>query len=864
MFLSKSWDSEKVWEILSSTLVATALLFFALSTLRLDQKFSFPYVAEPLRESPGGLLLDRSRPLSATKTHLIVPVLMSPIASVYEAKEIAANIPGVIPDYSLYVADNEIRNVMPASLSVPFSETGITGTYKVPILDQSPLEFSVQSTRSWPGEVSTRVLGFIVIALMLVSFFSAIKGPRMGLIALLVAYLAVEAPRTLIPETLILPVMLAVILLSLTIRTSFSLPEKRSGFLFGRFEKPIVFCLLALVLCSFAYYFTLSSNFRWSIFEERDFLAARQVLHGKEFPTLGPQLLAGGQTPGGGLYFLLAPLLALKDDPTIFAIFNKASYVAAAGALALILFRFVGPLGCLFGTVLFCGSHTVLALGHWPIHPNMSLFFSFLFLFLSLRFFVDKHRPSSYLAAFLLALLIQLHVTYLLLSFPFFTMLVLSPAKEKRKVIGVSLLVFLIPFVPYFYHELSTGFLNLRMIVSQPRYQRLYVPHRPLMVHYTVNLVKRWLEGNSLWWGWAGLSAVAGGLLFASRSREGIARFLVLFFGIPFVCLSLIGMGYGPRHLISIAAILFLVAGYGFESLLRSIRLSAARAFSVLAIGVLAIGFSSTVFDFSTAIAVTSREGEWAVGYFNRKKVAEYLITQLGITQEQYERQTYWWWIGWSMAPELYADERAIIGNKKAPDRRLDPNHTLFLLSDASLPLFDSRFQMKNLGSVEGITIFEGNSRISPNTFNRSRPTQKDLFIERGRLPISVHHERLKLLLSTKSVEEGSGFSLNWALESPFFSGYYQEIKTLWKPCLVARNRLTSRSLEFPVTPAVLGNLLYKTPLHGMIHLEGRRGEWDLSFKIAGYFDQSSMEAPVVEDREWALDEVSLHSEGVL
>src|SRR5262249_8056825 len=45
-----------------------------------------------------------------------------------------------------------------------------------------------------------------------------------------------------------------------------------------------------------AYMLWSGSSFRWSIFEERDFLEARQILTAGTFPIYGPELLAGGHT----------------------------------------------------------------------------------------------------------------------------------------------------------------------------------------------------------------------------------------------------------------------------------------------------------------------------------------------------------------------------------------------------------------------------------------------------------------------------------------------------------------------------------------------------------------------------------------
>src|SRR5262249_44943394 len=74
-------------------------------------------------------------------------------------------------------------------------------------------------------------------------------------------------------------------------------------------DRPSAIELIVLTLSVgvFAYMLWSGSSFRWSIFEERDFLEARQVLSAGTFPIYGPELLAGGHTVRGGLVPLLAP-----------------------------------------------------------------------------------------------------------------------------------------------------------------------------------------------------------------------------------------------------------------------------------------------------------------------------------------------------------------------------------------------------------------------------------------------------------------------------------------------------------------------------------------------------------------------------
>lgn len=839
--------------------LAATVMILALSALRLDSTFQASVKIVPESAAEGttgsgvGISFDFTRPSTISEGYLSVPVRLTNLSSVYEAKAWATV---ARPDYSLYVAGSEADRIVPATVTLPLRDDN---RYEIAAGSGVSLPFSIERTENvWGGSLSTFTLRVVVVSLLCLAVGIGATGSPVAMMGLAAATLVAEFPGARVSPWILIFAIVSALVGAVKYRKLPAL-EMRTGSLFGKAEAPLAFAILGIALTLFGWYLWRSPDFRWSIFEERDFLAARRVLLGEEFPVLGPQLLAGGQTPGGGLYLWLAPLLALKNDPVVFSWFNRFAFLGSAMLLALTSWRFVGPIAAVAATLLFCSSNTVMGLAYWPIHPNFSLLLSFLFAYFALSFHVEKKRLSLCMAVFLFSWLIQFHVTYLLLAIP----LALGLPRE-RKTLLLAGLFFLLPFSPYLLHEISTGFSNLTLVLAAPRFQKVYVPQSPLMAHVTVDLLKKWLGGASGPGSWLGLALFTVATLFAGSSRSPLSSFFLRFVLLPFLCLSVVGMGYAPRHFISIAAMVFLFLGFGADQLLRTVRARTASVIAVSLTGFLLFTYAGEVTNRFRAVALTRGEGEWAVSYLERKKVADYLISELGISQAQYEKQVYWWWLGWSMSPELYAAEIRSLGGERRAERRLRPDQSILILSEPPRAVFLTNFDLKLLGDVARVSIYEATPKTSlpavSNTANRTSLSAREAELERMSLPagltalgsdayvISLAEGRLRVEVSTHF----SAGKLRWSLESPHFNGYYQEIKTLWKPRLVARNRLTAAVVEIPLA-GVLGNMLEKTPLSGEFSLSGVAKDWDLSFKIAGYFDQSAMAEPVTTESLWKL-----------
>jgi hypothetical protein len=170
--------------------------------------------------------------------------------------------------------------------------------------------------------------------------------------------------------------------------------------------------VLMLSVGIFAYTLWSGSSFRWSIFEERDFLEARHVLSNLEFPIYGPELLLGGHIIGSSLYLFLAPVVALWNDPAVLLLLNRLLFLGMASVLWWGIHDWCGPAGSLFAVFTLIASERILALSYWPIHPNFSLFFAFLYACALLRGAVDGRRGWLIFSGILLGILTQFHFSY--------------------------------------------------------------------------------------------------------------------------------------------------------------------------------------------------------------------------------------------------------------------------------------------------------------------------------------------------------------------------------------------------------------------------------------------------------------------
>lgn len=652
--------------------------------------------------------------------------------------------------------------------------------------------------------------------------------------------------------------------------------------------QPFVLLTLAAILGVFAYCLWFTDSFRWSVFEERDFLEARQLTAHWTPPLFGPQLLGGGATPGGALYVLLTPVVALWNDPRVLHLLNQFLFLAIPLLIWWTL-RKREPAGALFAALAFVSSQTVIALSYWPIHPNFSLAVGFFYAYAIIRGSVDGHKGWLIVSGFLLGLLFQLHFSYFMLLPCHIVLASFANCRGKLLKTAAVAAVFAL-LIPNLIADGLAEFSNIRQIAAMPRFHPEYVISAPAANTHLLRLTMEWLRQlpGLLANPWAHILALMSGVgigsaIFWLSGAHGNGRRLTLSIAAavlccgPLFCLSALGMGYNSRHTISIVPGLFLLIGVGFGAMTRIFPAAwRGPAGAIAVLGFLAV-IGVRLADSPRLAEVTSRQGEWAVDYRQREAIADDLIARLGVTPELYQSRVYWWWIGWSMAPEIFADAYRKFANQgRRPERSPAPTD-FFLVTNKDVPLFlRVAFDVHEGSPVGPVYVYRATAKKqfqnpipsgNSDTGVRLQPflRQVDLvsqpqsgFVRLGQTAAPAVKQdlllgtmadgRIKVLVTTR-YDNGR---LRWCVDSPSLNGHYQEIKTLWRPRLIVRPSVGA-SREFPLARDVLGNLLYKTPQCGEAQWDGALS-FELYFAVDGIFDQSFMNQPKLSKEEYRLD----------
>jgi hypothetical protein len=644
--------------------------------------------------------------------------------------------------------------------------------------------------------------------------------------------------------------------------------------------------MLMLSIGIFSYMLWSGSSFRWSIFEERDFLEARHALSQLNLPIYGPELLLGGHTIGSSLYFFLAPVVALWNDPAVLLLLNRLLFLSMALVLWWGIRDWCGPAGALFAVFTLIASERILALSYWPIHPNFSLFFAFLYACALLRGAVDGRRSWLIFSGLLLGILTQLHFSYFLLLPGHVVVILLSNYDGDRWTKPASIVAFFIPLMPFLIIDAVQGFPNISQIAQRPRLHGLY-PNKPFGNFGLLPLALGWsqelngplsnvLSTLTILMIALGIAVGLGSITEPNRpTRISPALAAAVLFCVPAFELTVLGMGYNTRHTLAMVPALFILAGFGFAGVVKMIGHSKERIGPWLMFPLLMV-LGIRAANSATIERVSKSEGEWAIDYQSREAIAKDLAGRLGMTPLVYASRTYWWWVGWSIDPEVYAD----IYHRMAPSSRvqkssLTADQYVLITSAAELPAFlqrvfiaeDSRqvadmyvhvarlrdqFAPPSPNTDTGVRLqpfleqidqlrrqSEGFAHIGHGQFGTSR---RDLFLG------TMADGRIKMVISTEHDEVRS--RLRWCVDSPSLNGHYQEIKTIWRPRLLLVPE-SGTAVEAMLASDVLGSLVYKAPRCGEV---SGLGSWQMTLAMDGMFDQSFMLRPDLSPRQWQLD----------
>jgi hypothetical protein len=834
--------------------------------------------------------------------------------------------PKIQPHYNVYFNVDEVLRQVPASLqfqqppggriTLAFERAGALSEYRtldITRADVGKLASLIIGTGQ-PGRVRVGA-GLLILLLALVTSLADARASvalRLGrgafASAVIIRWAAIAAAARIESLTVCLLTVLAIFLPWLAVAARFC--NQRSAHAQGRLTatttkliaplwqssrsgdrvSALELIVLAMSVGVFAYILWSGSSFRWSIFEERDFLEARQVLSHLKFPIYGPELLLGGHTIGSGLYLLLAPVVALWNDPVALLLLNRLLFLGMALVLWWGIRDWSGPPGALFAVFALIASERIVALSYWPIHPNFSLFFAFLYACSLLRGTVDGRRGWLIFSGVLLGILTQLHFSYFLLLPCHVLLVLLGNYDRDRWTKPFAIAVVFIPLAPFLVIDAVQGFPNISQISQRPRFHSLY-PNMlfgnagllPLVLGWSQEVsgpLSNILSTLTMLMIALGIAIGLGSVAASTRSTWMTpALAATVLFCVPAFELTFLGMGYNTRHTLAIVPALFILAGFGFAGAVTVIG-PARRWLGTWLIFPLLMVLGIRAANSAAIEKISRSEGEWAVDYRSREAIAKDLAVRLGMTPQVYARRTFWWWVGWSIDPEAYADVyRRSVASLGARKSLLTSDQYVLVTSAAELPPFlqrvfvaeESRLvaemyvhlarprnnvALPSANADTGVRLHPFLEKVDqlrgqPKGFARIGHAQfgtatRDLFLG------TIADGRIKMLISTEQDEVGGRGRLRWCVDSPSLGGHYQEIKTIWRPRLLLVPEFGT-AVEAKLASDVLGSLPYKAPRCGEAWRD-RMGPWQMTFAIEGMFDQSFMPRPDLSPQRWSLD----------
>src|SRR6185503_5741595 len=379
----------------------------------------------------------------------------------------------------------------------------------------------------------------------------------------------------------------------------------------------------------------------------------------------------------------------------------------------------VGAAGALFAVFALIASERIVALSYWPIHPNFSLLVAFLYAGAVLRGAVDGQRWWLVGSGLLLGLLTQLHFSYFLLLPCHALLVAFGNDQEDRWTKPLALVAVFVPLAPYLLLDALAGFPNIAQIIQQPRFHPAYVPAKPFGNAAILPMVFSWsqevagpLSGllSTLTTPLIGLGIVIGvGSVAVSAGSERRpmtpALAVAILFCVPVAELTALGMGYNSRHTIAAVPALFMLAGIGFGGAVRLLRPTQAWL-GTAAIVPLLVVLGIRAADSANMTRIAQSEGEWAVDYKSREAIATDLAVRLGVSPEVYAKRTFWWWVGWSIDPAIYAGIYRRAAGGAAPTSPLPDDHYVLITGASELPPFlKAAFDDKGSRPVGGMYV---------------------------------------------------------------------------------------------------------------------------------------------------------------
>ncbi|MDQ2716949.1 MAG: glycosyltransferase family 39 protein [Chloroflexota bacterium] len=195
------------------------------------------------------------------------------------------------------------------------------------------------------------------------------------------------------------------------------------------------------------------------------FRMAYDAVHRGLLPITDSTSSLGFANPPGLLYLYMLPA-ALSDNPLLAVLLNSLFAVAAVLVTYIFVTRYYGRFAGTVAGLLYAAAAVPLLYSRFIWQPNMLPLFVLLFFCTLFRGVVERRKGWLPLAIIWLAILLQMHLTVLLLLVPLLLALLWAPETLRWRDLGYASLALAVIFAPYLLWELVTNFSDIAIVHS--------------------------------------------------------------------------------------------------------------------------------------------------------------------------------------------------------------------------------------------------------------------------------------------------------------------------------------------------------------------------------------------------------------
>lgn len=233
------------------------------------------------------------------------------------------------------------------------------------------------------------------------------------------------------------------------------------------FRKEVFILVSILIIAVILRLYRLNTFLPWSEDIERDFLVAKEVITDGKFPLLGPPTSLNWLRLGPLVYYIWAVALYIGGQNPLSVGFTTVLFDLGAIILVFIFSRDIfGRKEAYYASMLYATSPFAVLHSRTPIHVSLVPFFSLLFYIFLWRFIRTKKTNYFYFCSFLLGMLIQLHITSIILSL---ILLIFLYRKISIRQLFFGIFLFLLPLTLFLIADAQNNFfISSRFIVWLP------------------------------------------------------------------------------------------------------------------------------------------------------------------------------------------------------------------------------------------------------------------------------------------------------------------------------------------------------------------------------------------------------------